>query len=53
MPNGNKFKVTRRASFGAAPTLAANNLSQKEAEDYVKMQQDNNDGALYTVEKDA
>jgi hypothetical protein len=52
MPNG-KFKVMRQASFGAAPALAANNLTEKEARDYVKMQQENNDGALYTVEKEA
>jgi hypothetical protein len=52
MPNG-KFRVMRQASFGAAPGVAANNLTEKEAKDYVKMQQENNDGALYTVEKEA
>lgn len=46
------FKVMRRATFGAAPGCSANNLTKEEADAYVKMQQDNNDGAMYTVERD-
>lgn len=47
------FRVMRTPSWGAKPGVAANNLSQKEAEDYVSMQQENGDGAQYTIEKDS
>jgi hypothetical protein len=46
------FRVMRRASFGAAPGCAANNLSEKEAQEYVKAQQEANDGAMYSIERD-
>jgi hypothetical protein len=51
MPYG-KFRVMRCQSFGAKPGVAANNLSEKEADSYIAACQESGDGFLYTKETD-
>jgi hypothetical protein len=47
------FRVMRRATFGASPGCAANNLTEEQAKEYIRGQQEANDGAMYTMERDA
>jgi len=51
MSNG-KFRVLRSQYFGAKPGVAANNLSEADADKYIAACQESADGFLYTKETD-